>query len=368
MPEPALYPLRFKEILRNYPFGGRWITQVYQKTGLPEDHRVAETWEAVDRPNESSEIINGALAGQTLHQAIERYGERLLGADIVARCGARFPLLIKFLDASNPLGEQIHLNDEQARAAGSSDPGKTEAWYMLHVRPGGSVYVGNKPGVTRESLAQALMDDTSRLCMVERIVSPGDAFLLYAGTMHYSPGGVLFYEIMQNSDVTIGLGPRFKQGLTLEQQRAKALELAHTIHLEEPFDCQTKPVTLTHGVNRQTFIFACRYFSLERLDLAETATLSPEGQRFYVLSVIEGNCNVRAGAASEKLLTGQSCLIPACLDEVKLEPQGNTALLKAYVPDLVRDVIAPLRAAGVGDAAIRGLGGVTRLSDLAQLL
>ena len=44
-----LYPLRFKEILRNYTFGNRWIVDVYAKEGLPEDHRIAETWEVCDR-------------------------------------------------------------------------------------------------------------------------------------------------------------------------------------------------------------------------------------------------------------------------------------------------------------------------------
>jgi hypothetical protein len=50
----VLYPLRFKEALRNYGFGDRWIVEAYEKEGLPEDHRVAETWEVCDRPTESS--------------------------------------------------------------------------------------------------------------------------------------------------------------------------------------------------------------------------------------------------------------------------------------------------------------------------
>lgn len=80
-----LYPLRFKEILRNYGFGNRWIVDAFDKDGLPDDHRIAETWEVCDRPGESSEVINGALLGHTLHELIGLYGERLLGRDVVAR-------------------------------------------------------------------------------------------------------------------------------------------------------------------------------------------------------------------------------------------------------------------------------------------
>ena len=138
------------------------------RPGCRADHRIAETWEFCDRPQESSEVINGPLAGLTLHDLIARYGERLLGSEIVASFGMRFPLLIKFLDASNPLGEQVHPNDEQARQMGRPDPGKTEAWYMLHVRGGqgtsggGSVHCGNLPGVTREQARQAMFDGTIR--------------------------------------------------------------------------------------------------------------------------------------------------------------------------------------------------------------
>ena len=60
-----LYPLRFREILRDYGFGDRWIPEVFDKTGLqaPADHSIAETWEWCDRPEESSAVINGPLAG-----------------------------------------------------------------------------------------------------------------------------------------------------------------------------------------------------------------------------------------------------------------------------------------------------------------
>ena len=365
--QDVLYPLRTREVLRNYGFGGRWIVDVFEKTGLPEDHRIAETWEVVDRPPESSEILNGPLAGQTLHDLIERYGERLLGRDIVARCGTRFPLLIKFLDASNVLGEQAHHTDEQAEALGLADPGKTEAWYMLYTRPGATIRCGNHSGVSRDDLIEALVQENARDLMVEREVEPGDAFLLYGGTMHYSAGGVLFYEIMQNSDVVISLGP-FREPLPPEEKRRLAEERAALVHLEDDFECQTAPVTLAAGENRRTFLFACRYFALERLDLGDAATLRPEGERFYVLSCIEGNCHVSGGGQEVLLRPGLTCLVPAEVDDVVLGPEGRAALLKAYVPDLGRDVVEPLRAAGVSDAAIVGLGGRTRLNDLAPII
>jgi mannose-6-phosphate isomerase len=364
---PALYPLRFQEILRNYGFGGRWIVDAFEKTGLPEDHRVAETWEVVDRPNESSPIINGPLSGKTLHEAIDAYGVSLLGTDVVARCGMRFPLLIKFLDASNPLGEQIHPTDEQAPAfKRGDDPGKTEAWYMLRTRPNATIECGCKPGTDRATMEAALARKASRECMVEYPVEPDDSFLLYANAMHYSKGGVIFYEIMQNSDVTVGLNWLKGEGPTGLGKAPE--ELADYVHLETPFDCRTRHVSVVRGANLQTYIFACGYFSLERWDLTAPLDVTPNGKKFYVYSVIEGHATLRAGDMTEHLVSGNSFLVPATMGPAEIVPDGRASLLRAYVPDLVADVIAPLRAAGISDDHIAGLGGITRLNHLTPLL
>jgi mannose-6-phosphate isomerase len=77
---------------------------------------------------------------------------------------------------------------------------------------------------------------------------------------------------------------------------------------------------------------------------------------------------VRAAAWEETLAPGNSCLLPACLGETVLVPERRASLLKAYVPDLIRDVIEPLRRAGVEDERIALLGARTRLNPLKGLL
>lgn len=367
--QTSLYPLRFREILRDYRFGDRWIVEAYEKTGLPDDHRVGETWEVCDRPGESSEVINGPLVGETLHELIASYGVSLLGRDVVARCGTRFPLLIKLLDASHTLGEQAHHNDALAAQRGLHDPGKTEAWYMLKVREGASIRCGTRPDVTKEDVHDALMEGTIRSLMQPYEVAQGDAFLLHAGTMHYSAGGVLFYEIMQNSDVYIGLANPPDPELPLKEREAEVMRLMEGLHLEPGYDCKIPPVVLERDGHTQRYIFACAYFALERLDLRRPVALVCDGGRFFVLSVIEGEMTVAAGGRRERLRSGHSCLLPADLGSVTLASvDGPCALLKAYVPDLRKTVIRPLREAGVADRAIAALGGRTRLNPLLPLL
>jgi mannose-6-phosphate isomerase len=362
-----LYPLRFEEILRDYGFGDRWITREFAKTDLPEDHRIAETWEVCDRPGESSSILNGSMRGQTLHQAIEAHGEKLLGRAITARFGLQFPLLIKLLDASNTLGEHVHPSDELVAASNLTDfSGKTEAWYMLRARPGASILCGHRPGVTAEDFLQAMLEDRTRSCMREHAAAIDDSFLLYPGTMHYSSGGLLFYEIMQNSDINIGLRPARSAGDPTAVE-ARARQALRAVHFENDFDCRTQPLTVPCGENRRTFLIVCQHFALERLDLTTSYVLAMDGEHFKVATVIEGTAALRCASGTEHLANGQSCLLPADLGQVTIQPQSEAALLIAYVPDLETDIVAPLRSHGVEDQAIRALGGNSELNPLNAL-
>jgi len=363
----GLYPLRLKEILRDYGFGDRWIVSEFDKQDLPDDHRVAETWEVCDRPGESSLILNGSLRGQTLHQAIRSWGEALLGRAVVARFGSTFPLLIKLLDASNVLGEHMHPSDDLVRQRQLDDfSGKAEAWYMLRARPGATILCGHQPGVTPKVFRAALLDDQARSCMQEHPATAGDAFLLYPGTVHYSDGGLLFYEIMQYSDFNIGLLPA-PGGERTPEVESRVDQVMEGVHFEDAFDPRTRPVTVPCGANRRTFLIACQHFAVERLDLAASQDLDMDGERFRVATVIEGAATVRGVTGAEHLACGQSCLLPAALGQVVIEPAGSAAVLLAWVPNLATDVVAPLRAAGLSDRAIRALGGHSELNPLNAL-
>jgi mannose-6-phosphate isomerase len=82
------------------------------------------------------------------------------------------------------------------------------------------------------------------------------------------------------------------------------------------------------------------------------------GDHFCVLANVAGACEVVCDDTTERLLAGQSCLLPACLGAVQIVPvDGAAPALNAYVPDLGRSIVAPLRADGVADGAISRAGG-----------
>ncbi len=83
-------------------------------------------------------------------------------------------------------------------------------------------------------------------------------------------------------------------------------------------------------------------------------------ERFVTLSNVgEARVSIEYQGGSETLGRAQSCILPAAIGEARLAPEGEATLAACYVPDLRRDVIAPLREAGYSDEEIRALGEIS---------
>ena len=103
-------------------------------------------------------------------------------------------LLLKLLDAAEPLSVQIHPADDYAGlTAGQS--GKPEAWYVLARDPGAGLFLGFKPGVTEARVARALAESEDVSALMHFVqVEPGDFFVIDAGTPHAIGAGVMLVE------------------------------------------------------------------------------------------------------------------------------------------------------------------------------
>ena len=89
-------------------FGGRAIPEKLGRGALP-DGLVAETWEVSDVEGYMGEVMNGALAGQSLRRIVDDHPEDLMGR---GWGGGYFPLLTKYIDASGMLPVHLHADDE----------------------------------------------------------------------------------------------------------------------------------------------------------------------------------------------------------------------------------------------------------------
>ena len=127
MSQKTLYPLLLSDNLHAKVWGG---TRIKPMKGLaPDSERIGESWECSAVPGSESVVENGIFAGRTLNSLVEEYGEKLLGKKVFKMYGAKFPLLIKFIDAEHDLSIQVHPDNKMAKEYHDSF-GKTEMWWM----------------------------------------------------------------------------------------------------------------------------------------------------------------------------------------------------------------------------------------------
>ncbi len=132
-----------------------------------------------------------------------------------------------------------------------------EAWYMLRVRDGATIRVGNRPGVIADKIALPSSMGRSRTSW-EVPVAPGDGFLLYAGTMHYSAGACSL--LRDHAELRRLHWPACAQSGARRCRRDRRAQGSQGVHIEDGFSAKTTPVVLGSGANQRIFVFACRYF------------------------------------------------------------------------------------------------------------
>ena len=115
------------------------------------------------------------------------------------------PFLVKLLDSDERLVIQAHPTGRCAKRLFGSSVGKTECWCFL---PGTTseacVYLGFKPGVTREKWRTAFETQQGLLDMLHRIpVAPGDFVFVDGGVPHAIGGGCFMVELQEPSDLMV---------------------------------------------------------------------------------------------------------------------------------------------------------------------
>lgn len=369
-----LYPLKFKPYLKFYPYGGRRLVEVFEMAGVPRDTDVAEAWEVSDHGEEQSTVANGPLAGHTLRQLMQEYKAELVGEEIYAAYGDYFPLLLKFLDCDKRLPAHMHPNDAHAQRLGLTDRGKTEAWYIVRADPGANAYCGSLPGLTPQKFRAALQHgDNYDGVMNKTSTTTGETYLVPPGRLHALDAGNLAFEIQQNSDAGFAWDwTSFVEAGVISAEEAKrhpelAIECAY---YEDGPQEQTQYVTVEESGGERTFCAVSKYFVLERWSVTHPITFHDDAPRFNTLTVISGAATFAANGEEVLARHGESLLIPVGVD-TQIKPDelgGEVVLLRCYVPNLMRDIVEPLRRRGITPQAIAWLGSYGQGNDLLPLL
>jgi mannose-6-phosphate isomerase len=347
------YPIKPTYHVRAYYFGERLIPELLGKKDAPEGV-VAETWEVSDYRETSGKVTNGEYAGRTLHDLVADFPGEFVGE---SWRGPHFPLLEKFLDASHMLPVHLHADDETAREKHGESHGKTEAWHILWAAEGATILAGVKEGPTREELREAFKARDYDAVMPRHKVRAGDTVYVPGGIIHSFGPDTLIFEVQQTSDLGQFVTPTDLYGEPLDEETwdaniNAALDELRTHYLPHP----NPGLVLENGEIRRVLCCAGPYFVLERWTLTEPYTKPAHPERCLTLSSVGDPVSIEYDGGTERLGRAESCVLPAAIGEMRVVPEGEASLIVCYVPDLERDVVAPLRQAGYSDDEIRALG------------
>jgi len=349
------YPIKLSYQVRDYYFGERLIPEMLGKGGTP-DGVVAETWEISDYRETTGTVANGPYAGRTLHDLVEEFPDEMVGE---GWHGPHFPLLIKFLDASNMLPVHLHADDQTARAKHGEPHGKTEAWHILWAADDATILAGVDKGLSREELIEAFKAKDYDTVMPRREIRAGDTVYVPGGILHTFGPDTLILEVQQTSDLGQFVMPFDLYGNRLSDEEWEANIEATLDELKTDYLPLPNPgLVLEDAANRRVLCCAGPHFALEHWTLTETHTEPSHPRRFLTLSNVGGGpVELAYEGGSVTLGRAESCILPAAIGGVRVG-SGEASLVGCYVPDLERDVIRPLREAGYSDEEIRALGEV----------
>ncbi|MDR0420331.1 MAG: class I mannose-6-phosphate isomerase [Prevotellaceae bacterium] len=317
-----LYPLKFHPIYKTYVWGGKKLAKL---KNIKNNRQISESWELSPIKGNISTVANGFLKGNNLQELIEIYMGDLVGEPVYEKYGTEFPLLLKFIDAAQPLSVQVHPNDATALKRHNAY-GKEEMWYVIEAENDAEICTGFNQNMNREILQKSLHNkNLSDFLNFEKVRS-GNVFEIPSGRIHSIGKNILLAEVQTASDITYRI---YDWGREYDAKTARQM---HTDLALDVIDYNFyKSYKTQYEIIRNNYSDICRngHFSVKAVDFDDVILRSYiNAESFTVYMCVDGDTVLECNGKTETLVKGETVLIPAEIDEVILIPNQHTRLLE----------------------------------------
>ena len=323
MPNFFSYPIKFFPIFKENVWGGRNLKNLLNKP-LPKNKNIGESWEISTVKNNISVISNGKYKGITLLELIKKFPVELLGSKY--KNHKEFPLLYKFLDASENLSVQVHpdnSNSDKEKLPG----GKSECWHIINTE-NNKIILGVNEKLNLNNIKKLIKSNNFDSVLNYRKIKNGDTIYVPAGTVHAILKGTLIAEIQQPSDITYRF---FDWNRNLLERPLQIEHCLKSIKKNRLKNLTPIPkVILKNKSFEITRLFKNKLFSINSAVFQNECVLKKQPESFRILSNLSRDCKI--GFSSEKKVCnfrkGETVLIPAASpSDLILISSGQTKLL-----------------------------------------
>lgn len=187
-----LSPDLFTPLTRT-PWAGRLIGELYKKDILPASthEAIGEAWEVSCDPDFPSQVLGHDVS---LLELIQQKPEAMLSPDYVKQQGPTCEILVKLLNADDPLSVQVHPEDDDPSLK-PGECGKPESWLVLDAKPGAGLYLGFSRAISQAELAAKLEREEDLRPLLQFVpVKRGDYFEIQPGVPHAIGPGLVLLE------------------------------------------------------------------------------------------------------------------------------------------------------------------------------
>lgn len=300
--------VKLQPVFKDYLWGGSRLREVYKKKC---DYEIiAESWELSAHSDGQCTVISGRHKGMLFGEYLDKIGKESLGWKCQALVS--FPILIKFIDASESLSVQVHPDDDYALEI-ENEYGKNEMWYIVDAEPDSYIYCGFRMRVSRAEIKKRIKENTVTEVLNKIPVKKGEVYFIPVGTVHAIGRGILICEIQQSSACTYRIydyGRKDRFGNYRELHIEKALDVINYL----PY----VPQKFENGVDKEEqyesqILCCCKYFVSILYRVNGQADIAMTEESFTSLICIKGKgkLNNPDGEDEEmRFIAGESIFMP----------------------------------------------------------
>lgn len=290
---PHIY--RLSPAYKDYLWGGNRLIEMFDEKS-PYDI-TAESWKLSAHKDGQSQIVDGPFDRVLFGDFLKEYSAKVCGWK--NQSYDRFPILIKFIDATKALSVQVHPFDDYA-FVNENEFGKNEMWYVMDAKPGSYLYCGFSKDVSKEEVRERLLNNSIEEILNKVEAKTGDVIFIPAGTIHAIGEGLLICEIQQNSNSTYRV---------YDYDRKDANGNYRALHIEKALDVITTSeyhhdsyglqAPLKTGDTTMQKLCLCKYFECTKFDVESETFVYLDDSSFASIVFLSGEAVI--ACQSERL-------------------------------------------------------------------